>query len=278
MQSALILAVWLVHRAGESEACAHLTCSKSFASENAYRSHMQSKRHRDRDVFLARRQLNPQTEEAAPTPDQQNDESDSEDAGSEDEEDDIEKRLAAYRRRIRPSDCLFCPIRSSTAEAAVKHMASQHSFFIPDQENLVDLPGLLSYLGEKIIIGNLCLYCPNGGKEFGSVDAARRHMIDKAHCKVAYESEEDRAELMDFYDGEVGEEEWEDVEDGEGTGQAGEESVSGPLYKSDLDSIRLLGPGWPLSHAAFRTGSWSSISQDILRSTPTSIIGSETCG
>lgn len=94
-------------------------------------------------------------------------------------------------------------------------MSRLHSFFIPDRDILIDLPGLLSYLGEKIAIGNLCLYCPNGGREFGSIEAVRKHMIDKAHCKLAYDAEEDRVELADFYDyaGDGSQSDWEDMDD-----------------------------------------------------------------
>lgn len=204
--------------------------SKSFASENAFRSHMQSKRHRDREAYLASR---PKGNDKQPTASDhatvedgdsasEEGESDDETAEESDDDADIEQKLAGFRRRIRPSDCLFCPTHTASVDLAVQHMASQHSFFIPDRDNLIDLSGLLSYLGEKVTIGNLCLYCPDGGKEFGSVDAARRHMIDKSHCKVAYESNEDRAELMDFYDNGV--EEWEDMEGSDG--DAEEEDVS----------------------------------------------------
>jgi pre-60S factor REI1 len=93
-------------------------------------------------------------------------------------------------------------------------MSRFHSFFLPHRESITDLPGLLAYLGEKVVIGNLCLYCPNGGKEFGSVDAVRKHMIDKAHCKMAYQTEEDQAEVQEFYEGGRGDEEWEDVDMG----------------------------------------------------------------
>jgi pre-60S factor REI1 len=37
-------------------------------------------------------------------------------------------------------------------------MLKQHGFFIPFVENLVDLEGLLTYLGEKIGIGHVCLW------------------------------------------------------------------------------------------------------------------------
>lgn len=134
-----------------------------------------------------------------------------------DSDSDIEARIAASRRRINPSDCLFCNHRSANAESNLEHMSRAHSFFVPDQDLMVDLSGLLAYLGEKVAIGNLCLFCPNGGKEFGSLAAVRKHMIDKAHCKIAYETDEDRIELADFYD--FGDElvsdqsEWEDVDE-----------------------------------------------------------------
>ena len=140
--------------------------------------------------------------------------SDQEDSGS---DDDIDTRLATARRRIHPSDCLFCPVKLDSVTSASDHMYRTHGFFIPEQEHLIDLPGLLSYLGEKIVIGNLCLFCPNGGREFGSLHAARGHMKDKGHCKIPFETNEDRAELADFYDygfEEASDSDWEDVEDG----------------------------------------------------------------
>ncbi len=97
---------------------------------------------------------------------------------------------------------------------AVKHMSEVHSFFIPDVEYLVDLEGLLQYLGEKISIGNICLFC--NGKSFNSMESVQQHMVwkkktplflfatdsnkrDQAHCKLPYE-EKDEDEYLDFYD------------------------------------------------------------------------------
>jgi pre-60S factor REI1 len=97
-------------------------------------------------------------------------------------------------------------------------MSSVHSFFVPDRDYLIDISGLLAYLGEKVVVGNICLYCPGGSREFASVEAVRRHMIDKSHCKLAFETEDDRNELSDYYnfggDEEAGGD-WEDVDDGE---------------------------------------------------------------
>jgi pre-60S factor REI1 len=216
---------------------------KTFSTENAYRSHVQSKKHREREIMHARALQ--QGQEVGAEDDSDDDEGDEEEEardgaqeedmdqemgtsssirptspGSEhtdsDEEGDIETRLAsARRRRHQPSDCLFCSTKSSSIETCLKHMSSVHSFFLPDSDHLVDLPGLLAYLGEKVIVGNICLYCPGGNKEFGSLEAVRRHMIDKSHCKVAFEDDDDRAELSDYYDFAIGGagDEWEDVED-----------------------------------------------------------------
>ena len=79
-------------------------------------------------------------------------------------------------------------------------MSAIHSFFIPDAEYLVDLPGLIAYLGEKIAVGNVCIFCNEKGREFRSVDAVRKHMTDKSHCKIAYDRENDKLELSDYYD------------------------------------------------------------------------------
>lgn len=195
-------------------------CSKQFSTENSYRSHVQSKKHREREAALARSPVSaapPPSDDQAPssstTSYQVSVETDDVDEES-DEEMDIEAAIAASRRKIGPMDCLFCNHRAANVQANLAHMSSVHSFFIPDQELLIDLDGLLGYLGEKVALGNLCLYCPNGGKEFGSLEAVRKHMIDKSHCKIAYDTEEDRVELSDYYNfGGAGESDWEDVED-----------------------------------------------------------------
>jgi pre-60S factor REI1 len=53
------------------------------------------------------------------------------------------------------------------------------SFFIPDHEYLIDLDGLLRYLGLKIAQGHVCLFCNNKGRNFHSMDAVRKHMVEK---------------------------------------------------------------------------------------------------
>jgi len=78
-------------------------------------------------------------------------------------------------------------------------MSAAHSFFIPDTDYLVDLSGLITYLGDKIAVGNVCIYCNEKSKAYRSLDAVRSHMNDKGHHKLAYEAA-DRAEYADYYD------------------------------------------------------------------------------
>ena len=136
-------------------------------------------------------------------------------------EESIDAKIAAARTRLTTSDCLFCTTRSESLPDNLEHMSVSHGFFIPDADYLVDLEGLIRYLGEKIAVGNVCIYCygrkkgiarikPGGdtdegerdaiGREFRSLEATRAHMVDKAHCKIAYDTQKEKLEISDFYD------------------------------------------------------------------------------
>ena len=112
----------------------------------------------------------------------------------------LEEKLAAARSRLSPLHCLFCAHVSSSLEDNLTHMSSKHSFFIPDAEYLVDPSGLVAYLGEKLAVDNVCIYCNGKGREFHTLDAVRKHMVDKSHCKIAYDTERDMLEISDYYD------------------------------------------------------------------------------
>ncbi|KAG6332700.1 hypothetical protein ID866_6391 [Astraeus odoratus] len=133
-------------------------------------------------------------------------------------------------------------------------MCTMHSFFIPDAEYLVDLTGLLMYLGEKIAVGNICIFCNGRGRELHTLEAVRKHMLDKGHCKIAYDTEEDRLEISDFYDfsnsysvntkpkertnsrpREADEQEWEDLDDD--GGPEGVDEVVDIEEPSDCESL-----------------------------------------
>jgi pre-60S factor REI1 len=111
----------------------------------------------------------------------------------------LDEKIAAARSRLSPLHCLFCA-HTSSFEDNLTHMSSEHSFFIPDAEYLVDPTGLIAYLGEKLAVGNICIYCNGKGREFRTLDAVRKHMFDKSHCKIAYDTENDMLEISDFYD------------------------------------------------------------------------------
>ena len=55
-------------------------------------------------------------------------------------------------------------------------MSEKHSFFLPDLEYLIDLEGLLKYLGAKIGQGHLCIWCNEKKSAFLSLDSVRKHM------------------------------------------------------------------------------------------------------
>ncbi|XP_060785501.1 cytoplasmic 60S subunit biogenesis factor ZNF622 isoform X2 [Neoarius graeffei] len=97
------------------------------------------------------------------------------------------------------TNCLFCSHHSHTLSKNVAHMTKEHSFFIPDIEYLVDLRGLLAYLGEKVGFGKVCLWCNEKGKSFYSTEAVQAHMNDKSHCKL-YTDGDAALEFADFYD------------------------------------------------------------------------------
>ncbi|KDN49735.1 hypothetical protein RSAG8_01800, partial [Rhizoctonia solani AG-8 WAC10335] len=186
------------------------TCNKSFATENSYRSHMVSRKHKDNELKAVAKARAPptdttmqDTEEEAPKVEERPKETTisltvPEDATEEEIEATIDAKIAAARSKLSLSSCLFCPHTSDSIDTNLEHMASAHSFFIPDAEYLTDLQGLVAYLGEKIAVGNVCIACPS--REFRSMDAVRKHMIDKGHCKIGYEQESQRLEVADFYD------------------------------------------------------------------------------
>ncbi|XP_072220065.1 cytoplasmic 60S subunit biogenesis factor ZNF622 isoform X2 [Leuresthes tenuis] len=97
------------------------------------------------------------------------------------------------------TDCLFCSHHSKSLLKNVAHMTKVHSFFIPDVEFLIDLKGLIRYLGEKVGAGNVCLWCNEKGRSFYSTEAVQKHMTDKSHCKLFTDGDA-ALEFADFYD------------------------------------------------------------------------------
>lgn len=140
---------------------------------------------------------------------------------------------------------LFDNTTHASMEANLEYMWKKFGFYFPDAEYLTDPEGLLKYLGSKLQYGHVPLYesgdNPNA-KQFASLHAVQRHMVDTNQCKMAYDDNEE--EYEDFYDYTAM-----DVDGGEGTGAlvispqdagasagyelvlAGDESAGGPGAK-----------------------------------------------
>lgn len=186
---------------------------KTYTTENAYRSHINSKKHRETELKLAhRRDAEPEapqtgepievtTDLVGPPPQPVPEKQQLEGEAATPKPQTIDDRIASLRSRISPLQCLFCTAPAfNSIDENVSHMASAHSFFIPDLEYLTDLSGLLSFLGERIAVDNTCIFCSKKSREFRSLDAVRKHMLDKGHCKIAYDTESERLAVSDFYD------------------------------------------------------------------------------
>ncbi|CAL9187578.1 unnamed protein product [Musa hybrid cultivar] len=100
------------------------------------------------------------------------------------------------------SCCFICDLKHENIETCMIHMHKQHGFFIPDVEYLRDPKGLLTYVGLKVKRDFMCLYCNERCHPFQSLEAVRKHMIAKGHCKVRYGDggDDEDVDLENFYD------------------------------------------------------------------------------
>lgn len=114
-----------------------------------------------------------------------------------DEDYDEEEVAEMLANVIESTRCLFCDKRSVSIERNVDHMNLAHGFFIPEDQYLIDLDGMMEYLGFKVGAGATCLWC---SKQFKSVHGVRLHMLYKDHCKILYDQEKAIEEFKNFYD------------------------------------------------------------------------------
>ncbi|KAJ4890683.1 Zinc finger protein 622 [Raphanus sativus] len=193
-------------------------CDKAYRSSKAHEQHLKSKSHvsnasssqREEEDKAIIKKLPPpprveRKEPAAPIEEESEEEwvevdSDEdlegeEDMDEEEEEDDIEFELD-------PTCCLMCDKKHKTLEKCMVHMHKFHGFFIPDIDYLKDPKGFLTYVGLKVKRDFMCLYCNELCHPFSSLEAVRKHMEGKSHCKVHYGDggDEEDAELEEFYD------------------------------------------------------------------------------
>lgn len=186
-------------------------CNKTFSSENAFSNHLSSKKHKDVEANKANKAKKQESlitesqfsnnfkRKDSKETDPENTESENAASLSHNGEDDDDEDDDIEEDTLEVTDCLFCPHHSVSLEENLKHMTRSHSFFIPDLEYVVDLKGLVTYLCEKVGMGNMCLYCNDKGKSFFSLEAVQSHMVDKGHTKMNYEGDA-VLEYADFYD------------------------------------------------------------------------------
>lgn len=187
-------------------------CRKMFKIEKAFDNHLRSKRHisllngqnldvSDQHLYKVEVTTSHRSETAIKETESKDEAMSDDDDDSEIEEVDSDQWDEEYsdNNPILQNNCLFCSNHSATMTKNLKHMIVAHSFFIPDVEYVVDVKGLLSYLGEKVCQGYMCLWCNDKGKAFYSAEAAQQHMIDKGHCKMLHEGEA-LLEYSDYYD------------------------------------------------------------------------------
>lgn len=111
-----------------------------------------------------------------------------------DETDEIEQLLA---KMIKPDACLFCDKDSADLKSNLAHMSDVHGFFIPEDRYVIDLEGLMDYLGFKVGAGATCLWCD---KQFSTLQGVRAHMQIKDHCKIFYDQDKAVNEFKEYYD------------------------------------------------------------------------------
>ncbi|XP_066372770.1 cytoplasmic 60S subunit biogenesis factor REI1 homolog 1-like isoform X1 [Miscanthus floridulus] len=101
-----------------------------------------------------------------------------------------------------PSCCFMCDLKHGTVDECMVHLHRKHGFFVPDSEYLKDPGGLLAYVGLKVKRDFICLYCDDRRRAFQSLEAVRKHMHAKGHCKVRFGDggDDEDADLEDFYD------------------------------------------------------------------------------
>ena len=141
---------------------------------------------------------------------------------------------------ILPSSCLFCISKFRDVKENLTHMVETHSFFIPQVEQLSDFEGLVSHLAEKIHFCRMCLCC-HPEKRYRSVEALRKHMIDKGHTMLG----DDIEDISEFYL--FGGDEFEDVDEemdviGEAShGQLQQLAIPTELEETYVLTISLIG-------------------------------------
>jgi len=228
---------------------------KVFNTENAYKNHETSKKHIEN---LANYEKN-KTEDTDSDDDLSDDENNTTkeprinwkkrfaEAQTEEEFNKVLDEKIKCSRRLEETECLFCNYKGSTFQEMMEHMTVEHTFFVPDMEYLANLKGLVTYLGEKISIGNTCIYCE---RMFHSLEAVRKHMTDKGHTKISYEDGPD-LEIAHFYDFSVLDDEGDEIMEEE-EGQSSSNSNAQGLTVTSEGTELILPSGAHIGHRDYK--------------------------
>ena len=119
-----------------------IACCKNFKTVKAYENHIQSKKHQEMILKFEAKPAKQVVEEEEEEEESGDEEMEVEEVDSDEWEDDP----------IPITQCLFCNHQSKNLEENLKHMSVAHSFFLPDPEFIVDLVGLMEYLGAKVCV------------------------------------------------------------------------------------------------------------------------------
>lgn len=170
------------------------TCRRQFSNSKSHDNHLSSRKHK-KNMKKFQQNINNKDMELftitmkASWP---------ENAKSSDS-DDCKDTVVIMENPLGVQDCLFCNHRALDMKDNFRHMSIVHSFFLPDADYCVNPEGLLDYLGKKVAVNHICLGCKNGCRSFSSLDAVRKHMKDKGHCRMFYK-DINLVEYVDFYD------------------------------------------------------------------------------
>ncbi|CAL4917735.1 unnamed protein product [Urochloa decumbens] len=190
-------------------------CGKEYRSARAHAQHLSSRSHllRASDegpdssiAGIAVVKLKPLDERRVPAAVEEEEEERVEElAGESDSDmavDEDSSECAEEPEELDPLLCFMCDLKHDTVEGCMAHMHRKHGFFIPDREYLKDPNVLLNYLGLKVKRDFICLYCDDRRQPFQSLEAVRKHMNAKGHCKLRYGDggDDEDADLEDLYD------------------------------------------------------------------------------
>lgn len=172
-----------------------LLCNKSFKSKQTLLTHCESKKHIENSAKNPESAAICESRSSVETSTKENEVVMEDDGGSDWSDVDSEADEG-----VPVGNCLFCEQHFKDSTKCVSHMLRTHGFFIPDVEYCVDLEGLLHYLGYKVGAHFVCLWCNERGRQFQSLDAVQKHMVDKQHCKMQHDHAKHVIEYADFYD------------------------------------------------------------------------------